>query len=47
VDPQQQVIDYHHRLESRLGYTPLLGGTKHFGWYRPGPGACRCGWRSP
>jgi hypothetical protein len=36
VDPQQQVIDDYHRLESRLGYTPLLGGTKHFGWYPPG-----------
>jgi len=36
VDPQQQVIDYYHRLESRLGYTLLLGGTKHFGWYPPG-----------
>jgi sterol 24-C-methyltransferase len=36
VDPQQQVIAYYHRLESRLGYTLLLGGTKHFGWYPPG-----------
>ena len=36
MDPQQQVIDYYHRLESRLGYTLLLGGTKHFGWYPPG-----------
>jgi len=36
VDPQQQVIDYYRRLESRLGYTLLLGGTKHFGWYPPG-----------
>jgi len=34
--PQQQVIDYYRRLESRLGYTLLLGGTKHFGWYPPG-----------
>jgi hypothetical protein len=31
VDPQRQVIDYYRRLESRLGYTLLLGGTKHFG----------------
>jgi sterol 24-C-methyltransferase len=38
VDPQQQVIDYYRRLESRLGYTLLLGGTKHFGWYPPGSG---------
>jgi len=36
VDPRQQVIDYYRRLESRLGYTLLLGGTKHFGWYPPG-----------
>jgi sterol 24-C-methyltransferase len=36
VDPQQQVIAYYRRLESRLGYTLLLGGTKHFGWYPPG-----------
>jgi sterol 24-C-methyltransferase len=38
VDPQQQVIAYYRRLESRLGYTLLLGGTKHFGWYPPGSG---------
>jgi sterol 24-C-methyltransferase len=36
VDPQQQVIAYYRRLESRLGYTLLLGGTKHFCWYPPG-----------
>jgi sterol 24-C-methyltransferase len=36
VDPQQQVVAYYRRLESRLGYTLLLGGTKHFGWYPPG-----------
>ena len=36
MDPQQQVIAYYRRLESRLGYTLLLGGTKHFGWYPPG-----------
>jgi sterol 24-C-methyltransferase len=38
VDPQQQVIAYYRRLESRLGYALLLGGTKHFGWYPPGSG---------
>lgn len=36
MDPQQQVIAYYRRLESRLGYTLLLGGSKHFGWYPPG-----------
>lgn len=38
MDPQQQVIAYYRRLESRLGYTLLLGGTKHFGYYPDGTG---------
>ena len=36
--PQQQVIDYFRRWESRWGYALLLGGTKHFGYYPPGAG---------
>ena len=31
-----EVSRYYHRRESRLGYDLLLGGTKHFGYYRPG-----------
>jgi sterol 24-C-methyltransferase len=30
------VIHYFKMMESRLGYDLLLGGTKHFGLYRPG-----------
>ena len=36
ASPQRQVIDYYRRLESRVAYTLLLGGTRHFGWYPPG-----------
>jgi sterol 24-C-methyltransferase len=43
VDPQQQVIAYYRRFESRLGYALLLGGTRHLGWYPPGSGRLRCG----
>ena len=31
-----RVRRYYDCSESRLGYTYLLGGTKHFGWYEPG-----------
>jgi cyclopropane fatty-acyl-phospholipid synthase-like methyltransferase len=34
--PQQRVIDYYRRPESRVTYALLLGGTRHFGWYPPG-----------
>jgi sterol 24-C-methyltransferase len=34
--PQRQVVDYYRRLESRVTYALLLGGTRHFGWYPPG-----------
>jgi len=27
------VSDYYHRLESRIGYKLILGGTRHFGYY--------------
>jgi len=36
--PQQRVVDYFQRRESRWGYTLLLQGTKHFGYYPPGSG---------
>jgi sterol 24-C-methyltransferase len=34
--PQQQVIEYFQRWESRWGYALLLDGSKHFGYYPPG-----------
>src|SRR6266545_2057468 len=34
--PQQQVIEYFQRRESRWGYALLLDGSKHFGYYPPG-----------
>lgn len=30
------VSDYYHRLESRIGYRFVLGGTRHFGYYKEG-----------
>ncbi|KIX97891.1 uncharacterized protein Z520_06669 [Fonsecaea multimorphosa CBS 102226] len=30
------VSDYYHRLESRIGYRFILGGTRHFGYYKEG-----------
>ncbi|MFI8944058.1 class I SAM-dependent methyltransferase [Streptomyces syringium] len=30
---QQHVLPYYRTFESRLGYTTLLGRTRHFGWY--------------
>ena len=30
------VDEYYHRLESRIGYRLILGGTRHFGYYKPG-----------
>lgn len=36
-DPHlKRVWRYYDRTESRIGYTYLLHGTKHFGWYEPG-----------
>lgn len=35
-NPKQKVIDYFSKLESRWGYTLLLKGTKHFGYYPKG-----------
>lgn len=32
----ENVRRYYHKSESRIGYMVLLGGTKHFGYYRPG-----------
>lgn len=32
----QDVIDYYHTWESRLGYVLLLKGTRHFGYYPEG-----------
>ncbi len=34
--PQQKVIDYFNAWESRWGYTLLLKGIKHFGYYPEG-----------
>lgn len=34
--PQQKVINYFNSWESRWGYTLLLKGTKHFGYYPKG-----------
>lgn len=34
--PQQRVKNYFNSLESRLGYTLLLKGIKHFGYYPKG-----------
>ncbi|KKS96041.1 MAG: An16g00300, 2-heptaprenyl-1,4-naphthoquinone methyltransferase [Candidatus Gottesmanbacteria bacterium GW2011_GWA2_43_14] len=33
---QQKVIDYYHTFESRLGYSLILKGIRHFGYYPPG-----------
>ena len=30
------VSDYYHKLESRIGYKLILGGTRHFGYYEAG-----------
>ncbi|KIW09842.1 hypothetical protein PV08_11943 [Exophiala spinifera] len=30
------VSEYYHTLESRIGYRLILGGTRHFGYYREG-----------
>ncbi|KIW90521.1 uncharacterized protein Z519_09168 [Cladophialophora bantiana CBS 173.52] len=30
------VSDYYHSLESRSGYRLILGGTRHFGYYKEG-----------
>src|SRR5271155_2537586 len=30
------VSDYYHKLESRIGYKLILGGTRHFGYYKEG-----------
>jgi len=35
------VSRYYHEPESRLGYSLILGGTKHFGYYRPGDASWR------
>lgn len=36
-DPHlKQVWRYYDRTESRVGYSVLLGGTRHFGWYDDG-----------
>lgn len=32
----ERVRRYYDRTESRIGYSYLLGGTKHFGWYDSG-----------
>lgn len=32
----REIWRYYDRTESRIGYTLLLGGTKHFGWYEKG-----------
>ncbi|KAK1756549.1 S-adenosyl-L-methionine-dependent methyltransferase [Echria macrotheca] len=33
IDPNPALQRYYSSLESRLGYTLLLGGTRHFGYY--------------
>jgi ubiquinone/menaquinone biosynthesis C-methylase UbiE len=38
TDPQQRVIDYYHRWESRWSYGLLLNGARHFGYYPPEAG---------
>jgi sterol 24-C-methyltransferase len=37
------VTRYYRTTESRLGYSVVLRGTKHFGYYRPGDPAWRLG----
>ena len=37
----REVSRYYRRAESRVGYSVLLGGTKHFGFYRRGDPAWR------
>ncbi|HEV2344808.1 MAG TPA: methyltransferase domain-containing protein [Actinocrinis sp.] len=32
----KEIWRYYDRTESRIGYSVLLGGTKHFGWYEKG-----------
>jgi len=32
----REVIRYYNKTESKLGYSLVLGGTKHFGFYSPG-----------
>lgn len=38
-----KVKKYYNRTESRLGYSLILGGTKHFGYYLPGESKWRFG----
>lgn len=35
-DHAKRVVRYYSRTESKIGYSFLLGGTKHFGLYRAG-----------
>jgi sterol 24-C-methyltransferase len=36
ADHRRRVVGYYHKLESRLTYRLVLGGTKHFGYYPEG-----------
>ncbi|TVY40990.1 Sterol 24-C-methyltransferase [Lachnellula subtilissima] len=36
INENQPLQDYYHKLESRIGYRLVLGGTRHFGLYTPG-----------
>ncbi|KAL3423320.1 hypothetical protein PVAG01_05067 [Phlyctema vagabunda] len=36
VNKNQALQDYYNALESRVGYRLVLGGTRHFGYYKPG-----------
>jgi sterol 24-C-methyltransferase len=38
ADHARNVVGYYQKLESRLSYRLLLGGTKHFGYYPRGSG---------
>lgn len=36
INPNKPLQDYYATLESRIGYRLVLGGTRHFGYYKPG-----------
>ncbi|KAK0622067.1 S-adenosyl-L-methionine-dependent methyltransferase [Bombardia bombarda] len=36
IDDNRMLESYYMSLESRIGYKLLLGGTRHFGYYKPG-----------
>jgi sterol 24-C-methyltransferase len=36
INKNKPLQDYYHSLESRIGYSLVLGGTRHFGYYKSG-----------